>query len=89
MNEREAQRINTARHEAILAHDGIHEAIRERRTQNADLLAALRLCLPVMEAHTAASHLTDGFRPRENENDRILDRVREAISKAAIPEGRG
>ena len=46
-----------------------------------DLLAALRLCLPIMEAHTEASHLTDGFRPRINKNDRILTKVKAAIEK--------
>ena len=47
-----------------------------------DLLAALRLYLPVMEAYAEASHLTDGFRPRENKNDRILKRVKDAIERA-------
>ena len=82
MNEREAQRINTSRHEAILAHDGLHETIRELRERGAALLSALRLCLPIMEAHTGASHLTDGFRPMRNKNDDILDRVRKAIEEA-------
>lgn len=72
-------------HEAILAHDGLHETIRELRAENADLLAALRLCLPIVTAHTQASHLTDGFRPRRNENDCLLDRVKGAISQAEMP----
>lgn len=46
-----------------------------------DLLAALRLCLPIMEAHTEASHLTDGFRPRINKNDHILAQVKKAIKR--------
>lgn len=58
------------------------KATEELQSQNADLLAALKLCLPVMEAHTEASHLTDGFRPRENANDRILRRVKDVIEKA-------
>jgi len=49
------------------------------RAQNADLLAALRLCLPIIEAEAMASHLTDGFRPRRNKNDDILDAVKKAI----------
>jgi hypothetical protein len=81
MNEREARRINTSRHEAILAHDSLHETIRELRSRNADLLSALRLCLPVMSAHTEASHLIEGFARRENRNDRILNLVKDAILK--------
>ncbi len=46
-----------------------------------NLLAALQLCLPIMEAHTEASHLTDGFRPRVNKNDHILAKVKAAIEK--------
>lgn len=49
--------------------------------QNADLLSALRLCLPIIEAHTEASHLTDGFKPRVNKNDHILAKVKAAIEK--------
>jgi hypothetical protein len=60
------------------------EIIKGLCKQNAALLFALRLCLPIMEAHTGASHLTDGFRPMRNKNDDILDRV-----KAAIKEGEG
>lgn len=48
----------------------------------ATLLAALRLCLPVMEVEAKASHLTDGFRPMRNKNDDILDRVKKAIEEA-------
>lgn len=47
-----------------------------------DLLAALLLCLPIMEAHTEASHLTDGFKPRRNQNDDVLDKVKKAIEGA-------
>jgi hypothetical protein len=57
--------------------------------ENTDILAALRLCLPVFEAHTEASHLTDGFRPRENENDRILARVKKVIESAEGHTGKG
>lgn len=46
------------------------------------LLAALKLCLPVMEAHCEASRLTDGFKPKGNKNDRILKRVRDSIERA-------
>lgn len=49
-----------------------------------DLLTALRLCLPIMEAHTKASHLTDGFSPRVNKNDHVLAQVKAAIEKAEI-----
>ena len=44
-----------------------------------ELSTALRLCLPIIEAHTEASHLMDGFRPRRNKNDDILDAVKKAI----------
>jgi hypothetical protein len=68
--------------DALISEGGIHEEIEDLRDHNAALLATLRLCLPVMAAHTRASHLTDGFRPKRNENDRILARVKRAIEGA-------
>jgi oligoribonuclease (3'-5' exoribonuclease) len=62
-----------------------NQTIQELREQNADLLAALRLCLPVMEAHCEASHLTDGFRPRINKNDHILSKIKAAIERGEKP----
>jgi predicted RNase H-like nuclease len=44
-----------------------------------ELLTALRLCLPIIEAEAKASHLMDGFRPRRNKNDDILDAVKKAL----------
>jgi len=58
------------------------DTIRELRAQKDNLLTALKLTLPILEAHTAASHLTGGFRPRRNKNDDILDRVKVVIGKA-------
>jgi len=66
------------------AYNNLMEIIKGLRKQNAALLAALKMCLPVMEVEAKASHLTDGFRPMRNKNDDILDRV-----KAAIKEGEG
>lgn len=58
-----------------------NEKVAKQETVISDLLSALRLCLPIMEAHTGASHLTDGFKPRINKNDRILAKVNAAIEK--------
>lgn len=46
-----------------------------------DLLAALRLCLPVMEVDAEMSHFLQGFARQENENDRVLARVKAAIEE--------
>ena len=50
--------------------------------QRDDLLAALQLWMPAIRAHTQASHLTDGFRPRRNDNDDKLDQAVQAIQQA-------
>lgn len=44
-----------------------------------DLLAALLLCIPIMEAHTEASHLIEGFARKENEDDRVLAKIKATI----------
>jgi hypothetical protein len=82
MNEREARRISAARHEEIFTHDDVHKTIRSLREQNAALLAALRLCLPVMEVEAKTSHFLQGFARRDTEVDRILARVNRVIGEA-------
>ena len=78
----EIRRLKEENKKLMTAIEWYNGKVARQEKERDDLLAALRLCLPVMEVHTEASHLTDGFRPMRNENDRILDRVKAAIEKA-------
>jgi hypothetical protein len=78
----EIRRLFVAFENLSAAVEWYNEKVAKQETEKADLLAALRLCLPIMVANTEASHLTDGFRQRENENDRILARVKKVIEEA-------
>lgn len=86
----EIRRLEKENKKLMTTIEWYNEKVTKQEEEKTTLLSALLLCLPIMEAHTEASHLTDGFRPRVNKNDRILKRIKDAISKADIPaEGRG
>jgi hypothetical protein len=67
----------------------VHAARRAERAarQRDALLAALRKWMPELRAHTQASHLTDGFRPRRNRYDDDLDQAVQAIQQATDTKG--
>ncbi len=67
-----------------------HQAIAKLRIalkQRDALLAALRQWMPELRAHTRASHLTDGFRPRRNRYDDDLGQAVQAIQQATDTKG--
>jgi len=78
----EIRRLEKENKKLLKAIEWYNEKVTRQETEKATLLAALRLCLPIMEAHTEASHLIDGFRPRRNPNDHILEQIKTAIKEA-------
>jgi len=54
--------------------------LRDKKRQDG-LEVAIRLCIPIVEAHTEASHLTDGFRRKLNENDILMKMVLDAMKR--------
>ena len=60
--------------------------IMELQEHKDNLLAALKLCLPVLTVNAELSHFLQGFAMMETKEDRILKRVRDVIERA---EGRG
>lgn len=44
-----------------------------------NLRRLLRRCEPVLIAHAGASHLTDGFRPRRNAWDELVEQIDAAL----------
>ena len=54
-------------------------------TNNDVLQYLLRQWMPVMESHTEATHLTEGFHRKENGWDRLLSATKDAIKKQEEP----
>ena len=43
------------------------------------MVELLRECYPVMTAHAGTSHMLEGFRPRRNKWDELIDRIDAAL----------
>ena len=51
-------------------------------TRSMALLALLKMWMPVIEAHVEASHLTDGFKRKNNDWDSLLEATKVTMKEA-------
>lgn len=64
------------RHLDACLSDGIAQLEAERD----QLLVLLRQAQPIVEAHAGASHMLDGFRPRRNRWDELVEAIDAALA---------
>jgi len=77
----EIRRLKEENKKLLKAIEWYTDKVTRQEVEKVDLLVALKLYLPILEGWVEASHLTDGFRPKGNKNDRILGLVRGVIEK--------